>query len=198
MKKKGFRINNISLLIAILLFVAMFVYGSIAFPRFGSLATIFNLFNGSAYLIVVSVGMTFVLLTGGIDISVASTVAFTSVLSAYLLRAGWPAFIVIPLMILMGLVVGIMIGYCVHVFQIQPFIISLAFQFLLRGMCAVVSRESIPITNAFYKAAALNRIKITIGGSTAGLYYYVFVALLILLAAWYTPALQDLDAACMP
>ena len=89
MKKKGFRINNVSLLIAILLFVAMFIYGSIAFPKFGSLATIFNLFNGSAYLIVVSVGMTFVLLTGGIDISVASTVAFTSVLSAYLLRAGW-------------------------------------------------------------------------------------------------------------
>ena len=183
--KKGLKINNISLVIAIILFVVMFIYGSVSFKKFFSLATIFNLFNGSAYLIVVSVGMTFVLLTGGIDISVASTVAFTSVLSAFLLRAGWPAFIVIPLMLIMGFVVGFMIGYCVHVFRIQPFIISLAFQFLLRGMCAVVSRESIPITNGFYKAASLNRIKITIGGSTAGLYYYVFVALLILLAAWF-------------
>ena len=77
--KKKFKINNVSLVIAIALLIVMYLFGAAKYNRFGSLSTILNLFNDNAYLIVVSVGMTFVLLTGGIDISVASIVAFTDV-----------------------------------------------------------------------------------------------------------------------
>jgi simple sugar transport system permease protein len=182
---KKLTIGNVSLLIAICLFIAMFVGGSIKYDRFGSVSTIFNLFNDNAYLIIVATGMTFVLLTGGIDISVASNLAFTCVLSAFLLDKRWSALVVIPLVLFIGTFAGFLMGYCIQVFKIQPFIITLAGLFFLRGMCAVVSTVSIPINNAFYKSLALSKISFQIGGSRAKLYYYVFIALAVVLIAWF-------------
>ena len=184
-KKKSIKIENISMIIACCLFVIMFIAGSLMYDHFGTVSTVLNLFNDNAYLIVVAVGITFVLLTGGIDISVSSVVAFTCVLSAYLLQRGWPAFVVIPVVLLIGLLNGFLVGYCVQVFKIQPFIITLASQFLLRGMCAVVSTVSIPIKNDFYKAAALKKITFKIGKTNAKLYLYVFLALIVVLVAYY-------------
>ena len=183
---RRFRIKNVSLLIAVVMLVLLFVFGSCMYSRFGRISTVLNLFNDNAYLIVVSVGMTFVLLTGGIDISVASTLAFAGVLSAYLLQMGWPAFIVITVALLSGTLVGFMQGYAIHTYNIAPFLITLAGQFLMRGMCAVISTVSIPINDPFFKAAALGKIswKMSSGGM-AKLYYYVFVALAVVLIAWY-------------
>ena len=184
--KKKFKIDNISLLIAVVLLAAMYVAGARMYERFGSVSTILNLFNDNAYLIVVAVGMTFVLLTGGIDISVASTLAFTGVFSAYLLEKGWPAGIVIPLVLALGILVGCVQGYAIYAFQIAPFLVTLVGQFFMRGMCAGISTVSIPIDNGFYKSAALKKISFVLpSGGRPKLYYYVFVALFVVLAAWY-------------
>lgn len=186
MEKKRLKINNVSLLIAVVLLVVMYIAGANIYERFGSVSTILNLFNVNAYLIVVSVGMTFVLLTGGIDISVASTLAFSGVFSAFLLEKGWSAGVVIPLVLLIGAFVGYMQGYVIHTFDIAPFLVTLAGQFLMRGMCAVISTVSIPINNGFYKAVALGKISFTLkSGGRPKLYYYVFVAVFVVLAAWY-------------
>lgn len=184
--KRKLKINNISLLIAVVLLAAMFVAGANMYDRFGSVSTILNLFNDNAYLIVVAVGMTFVLLTGGIDISVASTLAFTGVFSAFLLEKGWSAIVVIPLVLLIGTLVGCIQGYAIHEFNIAPFLVTLVGQFFMRGMCAVISTVSIPITNEFYKNAALKKISFVLqSGARPKLYYYVFVALFAVLFAWY-------------
>lgn len=156
--KQKVKFSNISLMIALVLLVLMFAAGSLMYDRFGSVSTVLNLFNDNAYLIVVAVGETFVLLTGGIDISVASTLAFTGVFSASLLEKSVPALVVIPLVLLIGTVVGFLQGYAVHEFGIAPFLVTLAGQFLMRGMCAVISTVSIPIENDFFKAAALGKI----------------------------------------
>ena len=181
MKTKTRGIRNLSLLITVCLFAALFLFGSLMYKKFFSLSTFFNLFNDNSYLMIVSVGITFVLLTGGIDISVASTVAFTCVFSAWLLKLGVPAFVVVPLALLVGLGFGAGMGALIHCFKLQPFIITLAGQFFLRGMCAVISTESIPITDPFYMSMALNKIIV----GKAKLYYYVFIALLVVIAAWY-------------
>ncbi len=183
--KKKLKINNVSLVIAVVLLVVMYLAGANMYDRFGRISTILNLFNDNAYLIVVAVGMTFVLLTGGIDISVASTLAFTGVFSAFLLEKGWSAGIVIPLVLAIGAFVGYLQGYAIHTFKIAPFLVTLAGQFLMRGMCAVISTVSIPINNEFL-AAALGKIswKMASGGM-AKLYYYVFVAIAVVLIAWY-------------
>lgn len=184
--KQKVKFSNISLMIALVLLVLMFAAGSLMYDRFGSVSTVLNLFNDNAYLIVVAVGETFVLLTGGIDISVASTLAFTGVFSASLLEKGVPALVVIPLVLLIGTVVGFLQGYAVHEFGIAPFLVTLAGQFLMRGMCAVISTVSIPIENDFFKAAALGKISFEVpSGGRPKLYYYVFVSLLVVAAAWY-------------
>lgn len=180
-KSKGFHIKNISLAITLVLFVFLFGAGSVAYDNFFSFSTLFNLLNDNAYLVIVSIGVTFVLLTGGIDISVASTIAFTCVFSAFLLQMGWPPLIVIPLVLLIGLSFGALMGYMIHNFNLQPFIVTLAGQFFMRGLCAVISTESIPISNEFYKSMALTKISL-LGGR---IYLYVFIAVAVLLVAFF-------------
>ena len=181
-KLKQFSLKYLSLIITISLFIVLFIFGSLAYKNFMSLSTLLNLLNDNAHLIIVSVGITFVLITGGIDISVASTLAFTCVFSAWLLNKGLSAMPVITIVLVIGAGFGALMGSLIHYFKIQPFIITLAGQFLLRGMCAVISTESIPITNPFYKRMALD--KILIGGGK--LYYYVLISLAIVIVAWYT------------
>ncbi len=181
-KKPGLHINNISLLITSLLFIGLFTAGSLAYRKFLSLNTFFNLLNDGSYLIIASIGITFVLLTGEIDISISSTIAFTCVFSAFLLKNGVPAGIVIPLVLLIGLAFGGLMGFLIQTYQLQPFIVTLAGQFFMRGMCAVISTESIPISNSFYTKMALT--KITFGG--AKIYLYVFIAAAVMAIAMYT------------
>jgi simple sugar transport system permease protein len=72
-------------------------------------------------------------------------------------------------------------GSIIHYFKLQPFIVTLAGQFLMRGLCAIISTESIPITNEFYKAAALSKVMF----GKAKIYYYVFITLFVIAAAFY-------------
>ena len=72
-----------------MLFVALFAAGSLRYEGFFSGQVLLNLFVDNAFLIVLAVGMTFVILTGGIDLSVGSVVALSGVLAARLLAAGW-------------------------------------------------------------------------------------------------------------
>jgi len=180
-KKFRINVNNISLVITAVLFIALFTFGSVSYERFLSLSTFLNLFNDNAYLIIAAIGVTFVLLTGGIDISIASTIAFTCVFSAYLLRLGVPEYVVIPLVLLIGLLMGMIMGYMIHTYKLQPFIVTLAGQFFMRGLCSVISTESIAISNEFYKKMALSKIKLGSGK----IYYYVFLALIIIALAFY-------------
>lgn len=178
-KKAGMK--NISLLITVVLFIALFIAGSLRYDNFFSLSTFLNLFNDNAYLIIVSIGMTFVLITGGIDISVASTLAFTCVFSAFLLEREVSPAVVIPLVLVIGLAFGLLQGYLIQNFSLQPFIVTLAGQFFMRGLCAVISTQSIPISDDFYITMALQKVSF----GRAKLYYYVFIALIVLALAFY-------------
>jgi galactofuranose transport system permease protein len=89
--------------------------------------------------------MTFVILTGGIDLSVGSVLAFTGILCARLLSEGWPVGMVIPVMIVSGALIGLFIGVLVQFFDVQPFIASLAGMFAARGLAYVVSLSSIRV-----------------------------------------------------
>ena len=120
------------------------------------------------------------LLTGGIDISIASTIAFTCVFSAFLLRLGWTPLIVIPLVLLIGLRLA-RDGVHDPLFQASAVIVTLAGQFFMRGMCAVISTESIPISDEFYKTMALTKVTL-LGGR---IYFYVFIAIVVLLVSLF-------------
>ncbi|GAA1918130.1 sugar ABC transporter permease YjfF [Microbacterium aoyamense] len=145
-------------LVTLILFVAIFIGGGIRYNGFLSGQVFLNLFIDNAYLIVLAVGMTFVILTGGIDLSVGAVVALSTMIAASLLQSGWPAAAVIPLILVLTSVLGLLVGLMVHVFKVQPFIATLAAMFLARGLCYVISQSSISITDPAFIALGVTRI----------------------------------------
>jgi simple sugar transport system permease protein len=130
---------------AVLILILMFVAGQSYFGRFLTPRLLSSLLVDNAYLVVLAAGMTFVILTGGIDLSVGAVMAFTGMLAAKMLSTGVPTGVVIPVMIASGAVFGLIIGVLVNYFDVQPFIASLAGMFLARGLCFVVSLEAIQV-----------------------------------------------------
>ena len=127
-------------ILAVLLAGAQAYFGTFLSPRNMS-----ALLLDHAYLVILAVGMTLVILTGGIDLSVGSVMAFTGILGAKMLAAGTSPAVVVPVMLLGGAAVGLMIGVLVQYFDVQPFIASLAGLFLARGLAYVVSLQSIKV-----------------------------------------------------
>ena len=130
---------------AVIILAVLLIGAQIRYPRFLSPGNISALLLDNAYLVVLAVGLTFVILTGGIDLSVGSVMAFTGILGASMLAQGVPAVIAMPIMLVAGALIGLLIGVLVHYFDVQPFIASLAGLFLARGLAFVVSLSSIRV-----------------------------------------------------
>lgn len=127
--------------------VMMIVGAMINFPNFQLPRILSSILLDNAYLLVLAVGMTFVILTGGIDLSVGAVMAFTGILCARLLSEGAPVAVAVPAMIAIGGAIGLLIGVLVQFFDVQPFIASLIGMFLARGLAFVVSLESIKVAD---------------------------------------------------
>jgi galactofuranose transport system permease protein len=155
-------IRNLSGLVTLALFIIMFGVGSVAFPGFLSLQNFLNLFIDNAYLMILAVGMTFVIISGGIDLSVGSVLALAGMVSASLLEKSHmnPLF-VIPIVLLMGTALGLFMGYLIQTFDLPPFIITLAGLYLARGLCYIVSLFTIAVQNPFFQTMAHGQVFIT-------------------------------------
>jgi simple sugar transport system permease protein len=166
------------------LFALVFAAGSIEYGgSFFSLQTFLNLFVDNAFLLVVAIGMTFVIISGGIDLSVGSVVALTTMVSASLLEHhAWNPYAVVVLVLAMGAAIGFAQGLLIQYFGIQPFIVTLAGLFLWRGLCYLISIDSISITNPFYGAVAQVRIPFPFETSIT---VNVVLAILMLVVAVY-------------
>ena len=167
-------------LVTFLLLIVVFAVGGSRYRGFVSGPVILNLFVDNAYLIVLAVGMTFVILTGGIDLSVGAVVAMSTMIAASLLQAGWSAGVVIPLILVVTSVLGLLVGLMVQVFKIQSFIATLAAMFLARGLCYVISKDSISITDPFFVALAQTKIPL---GDRMSITPSVVIAIALVLVA---------------
>ncbi|WP_310832032.1 galactofuranose ABC transporter, permease protein YjfF [Paenibacillus pedocola] len=155
----------IPIVVTILLFLLMFTAGSFRYTGFFSLQVLMNLLIDNAFLLITAVGMSFVILSGGIDLSVGSIIALSTMVSASLVQQhGWSPAVVIPLVLLMGAAFGCGMGAIIHYFKIQPFIVTLAGMFMARGLCYVISIDTITIDNPFYTSVAQTKIALP-GGS---------------------------------
>jgi simple sugar transport system permease protein len=125
--------------------VLLLVAAQLYFGDFVTPSNMSALLLDNAYLLVIAVGMTFVILTAGIDLSVGSVMAFTGILLARLLADGQPAVVAVPVILAAGALIGLLIGVLVQFFDVQPFIASLAGLFLARGLAFVVSLKSIRV-----------------------------------------------------
>lgn len=167
MKKLKISSNNILLLITIILFIVMYIAGCIVYADkgFTHLQTFLNILINNAGLICIASGMTCVMLTGGIDISVGSVVAMDCMIIAVGIEEwGWKSPVLMLFVLVIGLVFGCVQGFCIAYLEIQPFIVTMAGMFFARGMTAVICTDQVSIvSDQLFVALSNGKLNIPFG-----------------------------------
>ena len=180
----------ISLLATALVLIALYTVGCVSFPNFGSLRVAVNLVGDNAFLGVAAIGATFVILSGGIDLSVGAAVAFTSILIASLVGSGMNPFVAIVIALLIGAIFGTAMGCLIQWFELPPFLVTLAGMFLARGMGFVVHPQSLGIEHPFFLKHITEDLSIHLTERVSVPFTatcFVVILLVALLVAHYTP-----------
>ena len=142
-------VSNTSLLLTITIctFVAMYVFAMIVWGGgFLNPQQFFNIFNNNAYLIIISCGLTLVMISGGIDISVGGQIALITMTTVCMMEnKGSSVFGAFIVAIAIGLAFGIVQGFFVSYLKIQPFIVTLAGMFFAKGMTTIVSVNPVTV-----------------------------------------------------
>ena len=182
------RINESNLLFVITLVIFLLMYvGAIVFQGGGFLSaqTFFNILNDNAALIIASLGMSIVMITGGIDISVGGVAALVSMSCAvYLDKAGGNLFVSMLIAVGIGLAFGLVQGYLVAYLEIQPFIVSLAGMFFARGMTTIVNAEPFNVAHQDFMNLKDTHVIVPFLGRTnrKGIYIDAYVEVGVLVA----------------
>jgi simple sugar transport system permease protein len=133
-------------------FLLLYVVAALRYENFASLLVLVNFFRDNCFLGIAAVGMTFVILSDGIDLSPGAVIAFAGVITAQLVeRAGWPPLAAIGLVLACGTALGTVHGLVIHYLEAPAFIVTLGGMFLARGIAQLVSLESIPISHPFFE-----------------------------------------------
>ena len=178
--------TQLLLTITIVVFFLMYI-GAIIFQGKGFLKpqTFFNILNANAALIILSCGMSVVMITGGIDISVGGVTALVSMCAAvYLDFKGGNVAVSMLIAIGIGLAYGIVQGLLVAYLDIQPFIVSLAGMFFARGMTTIVNTNPFNVENESFQALKNARIIVPGMGSVnkKGIYVNAYVEIGVIVA----------------
>lgn len=144
--------RNFPLFITICVFLVGYLFCMVEFPAFMTTRVICNILTDNAFLGILAVGMTFVILSGGIDLSVGSVVAFTGVLMAKMIGdwhvAPYAAMLIV---LVLGMAFGGFMGWIIDTLKIPAFIVTLAGMFFLRGASFLISEQSIAIKHPVFK-----------------------------------------------
>lgn len=162
--KRWLNPRYIPLLATAAVMIGLYMSGCLSFPRFGSLRVLVNLFGDNAFLGVAAIGATFVILSGGIDLSVGSVVAFTGIFIAKLMDAGMDPMAAILLALVIGTLFGAGMGSMIHFYELPPFLVTLGGMFLARGMGFVVHNQSLGISHDFYLHTISQTLAIPVSG----------------------------------
>lgn len=153
------------LLATALIFAIAYALAVMQFPSMFSTRVLGNFLTDNAFLGIAAVGMTFVILSGGIDLSVGAVIGFTGVLVAVLVSwAGMHPLFAFAIAILVAGGFGATMGLAIHYLQVPAFIVTLAGMFLARGGASVITRDSVPINHDFYALISDLTIRLPGGG----------------------------------
>ncbi len=179
--------RTLPIVVTIALFAALFGFGSVMYTGFFSLQVLFGLLVDNAFLLIVALGMTFVIVSGGIDLSVGSVVALTTILCAVFAEWWhWPIWVIVPLVLAFGTLYGAAMGALIHFFRLQPFIVTLAGMFLARGACFLITTQSITISEPSFHAVAAFNVSIGSGSLNAGALISIAALVVAIYVAHFT------------
>jgi len=148
------------LLATIVVFLALFLTGGMLYKNFLSTLVLGDILADNAFIITAAIGTTFVILSGGIDLSIGSMIGFVGVVIANLDAIGWHPLASAAMMLAFGVLFGGLQGLIIDFCEIQPFIVTLAGLFLLRGACFMINLDSVPIRHPFVESFAALSIEL--------------------------------------
>jgi len=159
--------TNLLLIITVVVFVIMYICAVVFLKKgFTKPQMFFNILNENASLLVLSCGMTLVMITGGIDISVGQVTSLVCMACAVHLEHNNGNVITSMLIALgIGLAFGVVQGFLVAYLEFQPFIVTLAGLFFAKGMTTIISSDRISITNEAFLALCKTEVTIPFLGS---------------------------------
>lgn len=174
-KRAGISDTNLLLTITIVVFILMYACAVVLLGSgFRKPQAFFNILNDNASLIILSCGMSIVMITGGIDISVGTLTALVCMSCAVHLDYNGGNVVTAMLIALgIGVAFGLVQGYLVAYLEIQPFIVSLAGMFFAKGMTTIVNSTQFNVVHEGFKALKATRIFVPGMGSVNKLGKYV-------------------------
>lgn len=133
--------------------VALYTAACLRFENFATVRVFVDFIVNNAFLGIVAVGMTFVIVTGGIDLSVGAVLGCTTIGTAVLIeRHGYHPLAAFAVVLACGTLLGATQGFIIHKYQLQPFLVTLAGLFLARGIGLWISSESVQASHPFFSA----------------------------------------------
>lgn len=145
--------NRVPILATTAVCLLLYAAAAIRYDGFFSTGVFLNLLGDNSFLGLAAVGMTFVILSGGIDLSVGAMIGLGSILIARLtMHAGWHPLAAIALVLVLGTVFGGGMGVLIHNFRLPPFLVTLGGMFLARGLAFIIDLQSLSIRHGFYSA----------------------------------------------
>jgi simple sugar transport system permease protein len=173
------------------LFVVIYGMGAVLFEAMRGTQGFFNLFDAAPFLIVCVVGETFVIISGGIDLSVGGILALSTVVAVSLINEGFNPWAAFAIVLAMGMIFGLVQGLLITYLKVQPFIATLAGLWLARGLCYVISDQEVRINDPTYHTLKETKILIPFLGDASNpdpylrtgpyITYLVVIALIVFL-----------------
>ncbi|WP_431802415.1 ABC transporter permease [Halobacillus andaensis] len=164
---------------ALIALILLIIFASISYENFLTSQNLLNVLKQNSMIGIVAIGMTFVILTGGIDLSVGSFIALGGVLSAYLSTMNLTAAIVIPIVATAAL--GLVNGFIIAKGKLEPFIVTLAMMIGVRGLVYIITNEesviASPNTESFFNFLG--------NGLLLGIPIPVWLFIILIAISWY-------------
>lgn len=163
-----------------LIFVVAYGLCILQFPGMWSTRVLGNFLTDNAFLGIAAVGATFVILSGGIDLSVGAVIGLTSVIVAVLITwFGLHPLAAFAIVLVLAAIFGAGMGAAIHVLHVPPFIVTLAGMFLARGLASVITQDSIPIDHDFYRTVSGLYARLPGGGRLSAIGLLMLVTYLV-------------------
>lgn len=154
----------------VIIFLVAYALAGAQYPGILSTRVLGNFLTDNAFLGITAVGMTFVILSGGIDLSVGAVIGFTGVLVAVLITwFGLHPLLAFAIALVVAALFGAAMGLAIHYLQVPAFIVTLAGMFLARGAASVITQDSVPINHEFYSFVSNLYFKLPGGGRLSAL-----------------------------
>lgn len=179
--------RHMPLLASVAVLLLAFGFGALRYEHFASVSVVRNLLVDNAFLGIAAVAATFVILLGGIDLSVGSVMALTGIVVATLVEdGGWHPAGAFALGLAIGAGFGAGQGLCIQAFRIPAFLVTLAGMFLARGLAFAVHEQNRAVRHPFVSEflGETCSLRLPLGGSGVDIPVAVVLMLLVFAAAW--------------